>query len=225
LATVILVSAQQAFGLLFVQTRYSGKFSELYSRMEIVAMRSGPWFWVWRGLMTALSHSIVIVLNAVLLTYPNTMLSRVMASCLPVSDKPIVPMDRTFGVTSRSNGDPNPQPLSVLDAWRSIDRDTYIRIVKLFVKAQLLKGLFRAVYMVVMAVLISVVIDDNAWYFLLKDHLGMYWKFEDLSYARGTMRHLVVKCARLQVIQLDLMALMADRDTVEGFPETVRALM
>lgn len=67
--------------------------------------------------------------------------TRVYASMLPDDEDPVVPLDRSFQGQPQSGGilQQQPQPLSFADAARSIDKQTYLRLLKLDIKLHCIK--------------------------------------------------------------------------------------
>ncbi|RQM04675.1 hypothetical protein DH86_00003921 [Scytalidium sp. 3C] len=80
-----------------------------------------------KGFSTAV---LMLVLYILLVIPADVILTRVQASLLADECEPIVPFDRTFGGKVEENGS-----LSMLDAWRTFDWKSRIRLIKAYLKA------------------------------------------------------------------------------------------
>jgi len=90
---------------------------------------------------------LVFIATAVLVLVPATVtLVRVQASMLPEENEAIVPFDRTFGGKVVSEAEGGSGKLGLLDAWRTFDRASRIRLLKLYVKVGVCQAVVSAFF-------------------------------------------------------------------------------
>lgn len=78
---------------------------------------------------------LIFVGTVILIVIPaDVTLKRVQASMLPEEDEAIVPFDRTFAGKVQPKILGGTGAVSMLDAWRTFDKEARIRLIKLYVK-------------------------------------------------------------------------------------------
>jgi hypothetical protein len=86
-------------------------------------------------LLEALGIYALNLLLLLLLVVPTTIvLVRVQASLLPDNDEAIVPFDKTFGGKADSRSMDSRNQLAMLNAWRSFEWPSRIRLLKIYAK-------------------------------------------------------------------------------------------
>ncbi|KAI5868303.1 hypothetical protein GGS23DRAFT_544856 [Durotheca rogersii] len=86
---------------------------------------------IWKGVLVLL---LAIALNVLLVIPTKVILTRVQASLLPDEDDTIVPFDRSFQGRVEPAVVGGKGFVTIKDAWRSFSRDSWVRLVKLYVK-------------------------------------------------------------------------------------------
>lgn len=85
----------------------------------------------WKGILVVLA---VVVLTVFVTIPAHVVLTRVQASLLPEEDETIVPFDRSFQGTVEPAIVGGKGYVSIIDAWKTFSRASWIRLVKLYVK-------------------------------------------------------------------------------------------
>ncbi|KAG9682972.1 hypothetical protein KCU95_g13710, partial [Aureobasidium melanogenum] len=96
--------------------------------------------------------------------------TRVYASMLPDDEDPVIPMDRSFQGRPQSGGilQQQTQPLSFMEAARTIDKKTFIRLVKLQFKLHILQELAQYAFWTLLFAEIIFFVGPSAVWVVLK---------------------------------------------------------
>lgn len=138
-----------------------------------------------------LTSFVAPILKAVLATPVEAVVRRMQASLLPDEDEPIVSMDRSFnggpssGILARS------EPLDLKSACRSINKPTYLRLVKLNLKVRLLRNVVALVFMAVVGLELAALVGFDASKIFLKMALGVQIKQREVEAIQGTARNIL----------------------------------
>lgn len=121
---------------------------------------------LWACIKAMLRSQIKPVIRMVLLTPFEAIHNRVYASMLPDDEDPVIPMDRSFQGRPQTGGilQQQTQPLGFVEAARTIDKDTYIRMVKLKFKLHVIKQLIQwAFWTLIFAEIIFFIGPSAVW--------------------------------------------------------------
>ncbi|KAH0367541.1 hypothetical protein KCU65_g4516, partial [Aureobasidium melanogenum] len=121
---------------------------------------------LWACIKSMLRSQIKPVIRLVLVRPFEAIHNRVYASMLPDDEDPVIPMDRSFQGRPQTGGilQQQTQPLSFIEAARTIDKDTYVRLVKLKLKLHVIKQLVEyAFWALIFAEIIFFVGPSAVW--------------------------------------------------------------
>lgn len=121
---------------------------------------------LWACIKAMLRSQIKPAVRVVLLRPFEAIHNRVYASMLPDDEDPVIPMDRGFQGRPQSGGilQQQTQPLGFVEAARTIDKHTYIRMVKLKFKLHVIKQLVQwAFWTLVFAQVVFFVGPSAVW--------------------------------------------------------------
>lgn len=121
---------------------------------------------LWACIKAMLRSQIKPVIRIVLLRPFEAIHNRVYASMLSDDEDPVVPMDRSFQGRPQTGGilQQQTQPLGFVEAARTIDKDTYIRFIKLKFKLHVIKQLVQwAFWTLIFAEIIFFIGPSAVW--------------------------------------------------------------
>ncbi|KAG9521853.1 hypothetical protein KCU93_g7250, partial [Aureobasidium melanogenum] len=113
--------------------------------------------------------------------------TRVFASMLPDDEDPVIPMDRSFNGRPQSGGilQQQTQPLSFMEAARTIDKKTFIRLVKLQFKLHIIQELAQWAFWTLIFAEIVFFVGPSAVWIVLKLITGTPVVQADLDLVQG----------------------------------------
>ncbi|KAG9555131.1 hypothetical protein KCU71_g17108, partial [Aureobasidium melanogenum] len=142
---------------------------------------------LWACIKSMLRSQIKPVIRLVLVRPFEAIHNRVYASMLPDDEDPVIPMDRSFQGRPQSGGilQQQTQPLGFVEAARTIDKDTYIRLVKLKLKLYVIKQLVEYAFWTLIFAEIIFFVGPSAVWVVLKLITGTTVVQADLDAVHG----------------------------------------
>lgn len=115
---------------------------------------------IWSFFKSMLRGQIKPLVRLVLLRPFEAIETRVYASMLRDDEDPVIPMDRSFQGRPQTGGilQQSPEPLSFLQAAKTIDKKTYIRLVKLKFKVHVIETLITWAFW-------TLIFAETVWFF------------------------------------------------------------
>ncbi|KAB8288105.1 hypothetical protein EYC80_010238 [Monilinia laxa] len=138
-ATIIYALAREAVYFL------PGYLAISFGLFESEPAKMSPQELTTMGIQTASVIILASVLAFLVLIPASVTLARVQASLLAESEESIVPFDRTFGGRVSEDG-----VLGLLDAWRTFDWNSRVRLVKTYIKAAAMEMTLMIFFSIVM---------------------------------------------------------------------------
>lgn len=123
---------------------------------------------LWMLLKFFLSSLITPALKVAFLMPIETIHRRIQASLLPDEDDPIVPMDRSFSNGPNSGILHQQQPLDFVRAYQTLDKATYIRLAKYYIKATLIKKALEICFFAVILSEITALVGRGTMWIMFK---------------------------------------------------------
>ena len=138
-----------AFYYLTPAVKSSSNTVDTRGEKQVFQLSNGPLVQIsiavilWSFVKSMLRGQIKPLVRLVLIRPFETISTRVFASVLPDDEDPVIPMDRSFQGRPQSGGilQQQPEPLGFIQAARTIDKKTYIRLVKLKFKLHVIEQL------------------------------------------------------------------------------------
>ncbi|RAL66967.1 hypothetical protein DID88_007748 [Monilinia fructigena] len=154
-ATIICALAREAVYFL------PGYLAISFSLFESEPSKMSPQELTTMGMQTASVIILASILAFLVLIPASVTLVRVQASLLAENEESIVPFDRTFGGRVSEDG-----VLGLLDAWRTFDWNSRVRLVKTYIKAAAME---MTLVMFFSIVLVSQVLMETLFTLTFKD--------------------------------------------------------
>ncbi|KAI4720243.1 hypothetical protein E4T48_03422 [Aureobasidium sp. EXF-10727] len=142
---------------------------------------------LWACIKSMLRAQIKPLIRLVLLRPFEAIQTRVFASMLRDDEDPVIPMDRSFQGRPQSGGilQQQTQPLGFIEAARTIDKQTYIRLVKLKFKLHVIKQLIQWAFWTLIFAEVIYFIGPSAVWVVLKLISGTPIVQADLDRVQG----------------------------------------
>ncbi|KAG9829194.1 hypothetical protein KCU77_g13876, partial [Aureobasidium melanogenum] len=142
---------------------------------------------LWACIKSMLRSQIKPVIRLVLVRPFEAIHNRVYASMLPDDEDPVIPMDRSFQGRPQSGGilQQQTQPLGFVEAARTVNKDTYIRLVKLKLKLYVIKQLVEYAFWTLIFAEIIFFVGPSAVWVVLKLISGTPVVQADLDAVQG----------------------------------------
>ena len=140
--------------------------NKLFHLSEGPVVKISVFLILWACIKSILRSQIKPLISLVLLRPFKAIETRVFASMLPDEEDPVIPMDRSFQGRPQTGGilQQQTQPLSFMEAARTIDKKTFIRLVKLQFKLHVIQNLAEwAFWTLVFAEIIFFVGPSAVW--------------------------------------------------------------
>ncbi|GAB7354234.1 hypothetical protein MBLNU459_g4774t1 [Dothideomycetes sp. NU459] len=162
----------------------------------------GLFYLAWALLKVFLSTLITPALQVIFHTPLSAAYRRMHASLLPDDDDPIISIDRSFTGRPSSGILHRAEPLDFKRACQTIDKPTYIRLVKLNFKIYLIKQILVALYWASVSAFVACLIGRGASLVVLKLLLGVPIVQQDFQGIQGTGKDVLSGFINIRTVEL-----------------------